>query len=518
MRLSLMLIHENLKSLESALKSPVLPGPYYKGIRILPQEPAPLDSDFLYVDLHNASSHYDGEVWTKISLASTQDPVVQAAENALIFPENVSITDIFNQLIDIFERFQNWESSIREALLEKQPLEDILNLCKMVTPELVYVTNLSMKMLAHSSPTIMNEISAIWQYQEKYGYMPMNIIKSLLDSGELDIINSYKDAFSFPTTTFNNPYTCRNIFCDHVMRAHIFIVSVYSKPLQTNKEIADVLGSLLIGYVKDNVDFFSATGLFHEHFFRDILNGKLTDSELIQQQLSAFGWNINDGYLLFVMEKENISEKTIRIFLHNLERGSYDCKTLELEQDLIVIFHVNGDNEKRNHYYKKIEELLNKLNCKGSISKRFSNLTDMNIYYRKAKTILSFCKTITASKNLYVEEEFGLYSFINAGLENHNAFEVCHPDIIALYEYDKQYSTDYLETLYQYLICDRNIVKAAKALFIHRNTMNYRMEKINSLIHYDEENPDVKSYILMSIYILKYVLKMQQPDTDKIYL
>lgn len=506
MNLSLQSIYENLHSITSVLKSPVLPGPFYKGVRVLPKVPACLDADFLYVDMHNVSDDYEKEGLKNISLVSTNNTT---SHDGIILQEEGSVTDIFNQLMEIFERFQHWENSIKEALLENKPLEDVLNLCRTVTPELVYVTNLSMKMLAHTSPTIMSEVSAIWRYQEKYGYMPMDIIKSLLDNKELDIINSYKRAFTFPTTTFNLPYTCRNIFCDHVMRAHIFIVSIYSKPLQTNKEIADVLGKLLVSYVKDNEEFFSTTGLFHEHFFRDILNGKLTNSILISQQLGAFGWNVNDGYHLLVMEKENISDETVRIFTHNLERKFHDCKALEQENDLIVIFHVNQNQNLPGQYYEDIEKILDKLHCQGAFSKRFSDLTEMKIYYRKTKVTISFCKTITINKNLYIDEEFGLYSFISAVLEHHNAYEICHTGIITLYEHDKQYSTNYVETLFQYLVCDRNIVKAAKALYIHRNTLNYRMERINSLIDYDEENPDVKSYMLMSIYVLKYIKKIK---------
>lgn len=514
MKLSLLLIYENLHSPEAILKTPVPSGPMYKGIRVLPETPKELDSKYLYVDLHQASIQYDQDVWTNISLVSVQNYATEAATNAIIIEKSCNIIDIFNQLMDIFDRFQNWENATRDALLSKQSIQDIINLCKIITPETVYITNLSLKMIAHTSPTIMSDISAIWNYQETYGYMPMNIVKALLDSGELDKIYSYKNAFTIPTTTFNLPYTCRNIFCDNVMRAHIFIVSIYSKPIQTNKEIAEILGKLLVGYVSDNVDFFSLSGQLHEHFFRDVLLGKLTDYLLIKQQLSSFSWNIDDGYLLFVMEKVDKPVETIRIFTHYLERSSYDCRSLEQDNDLIVVFHVERDFKKQHKIHDMVATQLEKLNCKGAFSKWFANFTDMKIYYQQSKVIISFCNNIPNAKNLLIEEEFGLYSFIKIGLENHNAFQVCHPGIITLYEYDKKNLTEYLETLFQYLICDRNIVKASKALFIHRNTMNYRMEKINSLIDFDEENPDIKSYVLMSIYILKYVLKMQHPDPD----
>ena len=517
MKLSLMLVYEQLDLTESILKTQINPGPSFEGVRVLPKEPKELNPEYLYVDIQDISANYKDDVWSRVTLVSLENHVTEAAFNAIVIKNNCNIFDVFNQIIEIFHRFQDWENAVKGALLKKQAIEEILNLCKMVTPETVYITNLSLKMIAHSTPTIMGDVSAIWNYQATYGYMPMNVVKSLIDSGELDKINSNRLAFTLPTKSFNLPYTCRNIFCDNVMRAHIFIVSIYSKPLQSNKEIADVLGELFTVYVRENVEFFSLTGLLHEHFFRDILLGRLTDHVLIRQQLSAFGWRVNDGYLLFVMEKENEKLEPFRMIAHYLERFGFDCKGIELDNDLVIVFHVERDQKKRQRIQDTLEGQLEKHNCKGTLGKWFANFTDMSVYYQQAKVIISFCRNMPNSKKLLVEEEFGLYGFIEAGLKNNNVFQVCHPDIITLYEFDKENGTECVETLFQYLICDRNVVKASKALYIHRNTMKYRLERMKTVVDFEAENSDVKIYLIMSIYILKYVLKMQLADPNDYY-
>ena len=76
----------------------------------------------------------------------------------------------------------------------------------------------------------MDDISANWNYQIKYGYMPMNIVRKLIDTGELAYMNKTREAFTYPTETFNLPYTCKNIFHGCQLLAHLFIVGVYSPP------------------------------------------------------------------------------------------------------------------------------------------------------------------------------------------------------------------------------------------------------------------------------------------------
>ena len=41
-------------------------------------------------------------------------------------------------------------------------------------------------------------------------------------------------------------------------------------------------------------------------------------------------------------------------------------------------------------------------------------------------------------RNLLFQEHVGLYGIVDASLERHDASELCHPDTIRLYEYDRQ--------------------------------------------------------------------------------
>ncbi len=52
------------------------------------------------------------------------------------------------------------------------------------------------------------------------------------------------------------------------------------------------------------------------------------------------------------------------------------------------------------------------------------------------------------------------------------------PILMRLAEHDKAKDTMYLETLYYYLICSRSLKKTCDALFTHRNTVLYRIRRI----------------------------------------
>ena len=79
----------------------------------------------------------------------------------------------------------------------------------------------------------------------------------------------------------------------------------------------------------------------------------------------------------------------------------------------------------------------------------------------------------------------------------------CHPDILALAEEDSKNHGDRLNTLCTYLNMERSLLNTAKALYIHRNTLVYRITKIIDSLHYDIEDVYCRDYMKMTFRILK---------------
>lgn len=79
----------------------------------------------------------------------------------------------------------------------------------------------------------------------------------------------------------------------------------------------------------------------------------------------------------------------------------------------------------------------------------------------------------------------------------------CHTNIRAVAAYDAEHDTPYLRTVFAYLSCGRSIHAAAKKLFVHHNTVNYRITKARELFDLDFTCVHtVVSYYLSCIILL----------------
>ena len=75
--------------------------------------------------------------------------------------------------------------------------------------------------------------------------------------------------------------------------------------------------------------------------------------------------------------------------------------------------------------------------------------------------------------------------------------------IVALTAYDARQQTSLVETLAAYFAHHGNLSRTAEALFLHRNTLLYRMERIAAIIGHDLDDPEVR-------LMLQVAFKVQQ--------
>ena len=78
----------------------------------------------------------------------------------------------------------------------------------------------------------------------------------------------------------------------------------------------------------------------------------------------------------------------------------------------------------------------------------------------------------------------------------------------ALLPLDEQ--TMLLETLYVYLESHCQISETAKRLFVHRNTVIYRLEKCSTLLKKDLKDPEVTIQLRLALRIRNHLMLEQE--------
>lgn len=120
----------------------------------------------------------------------------------------------------------------------------------------------------------------------------------------------------------------------------------------------------------------------------------------------------------------------------------------------------------------------------GSMCKELKKFKNSVYEAEKALTIIKACNRRDTVRNY---SELGIYRLffkIDDSEELKNMYMESLGDLI---EYDNKNGTDLLDTLEVYLMQGRNLRRTSEELYIHRNTLKYRISRIREILDIDLE-------------------------------
>ncbi|MGI9953082.1 PucR family transcriptional regulator ligand-binding domain-containing protein [Moorellaceae bacterium AZ2] len=141
---------------------------------------------------------------------------------------------------------------------------------------------------------------------------------------------------------------------------------------------------------------------------------------------------------------------------------------------------------------KEIGSVLGSLSALVGIGNQCGKLTDLHKSFSEALRTINIGKVLFGDNQCIHVADLGLYYYLPELLTNQNVTDYVNRAINKLKEYDAKKGTSLFETL-KVLLEEEDVTRAAERLFVHRNTLLYRKEKITKVLGID---PFVQPYKL----------------------
>ena len=178
-----------------------------------------------------------------------------------------------------------------------------------------------------------------------------------------------------------------------------------------------------------------------------------------------------------------------------------DKRILYLEQNehLIVFYPYCEKKQLKN----QLRSLLATEDVYIGIGDVCTNLMKYQNSYYQALRALRYLM-VTKEKQILFYDELGLLTLLDDVDNDHNIKQYIMDFLAPLQEYQTHHSIDLIETLNVYQECNFNVAKASQKLFIHRNTLLQRLEKIAMLLDVDLNNFNARREIMNVMNLKKY--------------
>ncbi len=279
--------------------------------------------------------------------------------------------------------------------------------------------------------------------------------------------------------------------------------------IESNKQLCDrdilflqAVTDVIAIAMKRNVQYMISETTSSDRLFTDILKGDLIDTESINERQKFIGTDVTrpKQVIVLTLPTSRMTEMALN-YIKGFFNNTFRSLACFLYQQHIVVIINNA--KLRKSQLDALNQFLTDTRMICGISRTFSSLTDLTRYYNQAMAAKNAIKNPSEKVKLY--DESRLHHMLDICDKNSNLRDLCHPGIFKLMAFDSDNGTDHVQLLQAHIMMLKKQGELAAYKHLHRNTLYYRLRKIEGIMGASLDNPEDFFSIYLSYKALEYL-------------
>lgn len=421
----------------------------------------------------------------------------QHCDTQMFVLHDASVMEAFHAILSIFEKYEAWEKTLDNILMDSADIHELLQMTAPLLMNDITVIDKDLRVIAAAS------------YRRNTNGQPEEIHHTApMDTMPLEFVRKYCSGYhnlKDKRTPFfaDEGCYCSNLFLEDQYWGN---VSLYPRlmPLRpSDPYIFDIFANVILKALRIHTVSLDRQSNVLEQLAWKLLEHGDVDYEKLSEYESACPDVSSGRFICLCVSTQRDPKRMSPDYLcQALRKQVPDLIVFQFEDYLAGIADFANTPAAYEHFEERLRESLRKLELQAGISNHFHHLQNIRSYYQQALCALELGMTATPEDCAYFFRDYALrYLMVNSS-GVFPAKYLCPIGLLALQRYDGASDVDYWKTLRCYLDAERNIAHASKALNIHRNTMKQRIERVESILEMDLDDPMSRLWLRMAMWLM----------------
>lgn len=420
-------------------------------------------------------------------------------------PEN--IIELFSIIQGIFLKDLGNDmtlSTLLRSLITGSGIKELIKLASKILNNPIILTTASYKVIAMAD----NGISfndPVWDDAKMYGYCSADSIARFVSEGVTERVHQSDHAFIIDEGLAKTiPRVLHKIVVKKKIVAYLGVFEVTHQFCSDDLKLIESLCEFIAIELKNEPISDLFTNIIYQSILVDLLNRSLTSPIVLKERLTSAKWHPDLLFRCISIRQREAHQKNYKqdYIFSQLSAQIRSGKVILYKQQMMVLLNYSR-REQMEEAVQTISSIIEPEIMIAGISPEFCELLKLAEYFNLAKKACEIGRTIGCpDSHLYFEKAIPYIMMSKLPFDKiHYYFE---PKYQTLIDYDQLHHTQFEQTLNAYLNCAGNISLAAKALFIHRNTMAQRMERLAQIADIDLKDGQLLFRCQLSSYLRKW--------------
>lgn len=424
---------------------------------------------------------------------------------ALVLPPGALPPMMLNELLRLFRRFNDIERLLMETMLVGSDAATVIDICSRFFQNPTLILNEALRVVALCESYKHDKADEAWRETEATGYISKSLLTAMNEAGLLHTLETSREVILVDLPDYPRRLVA-NVFSDGRRMISLCVDEVTSPLSSLQSALLMHLATMIGTYLQTNRRILGYQPVSFIDSVRALVRGEKADASDVKAFLRLRGWDAKDRYIVAAM-RANGRDRELGTDRFNLQTAAArfpDAVILEDAGDLIAVIHAAPDSDAASWGLDDaFEQHLQEVGVTCGISMPFADfflLHDECLLARAAIDISTKQGKLAGTQRF---RDHLMDYLLDVCAEKIDPICLCDPDMLALDVYDRHHHTDFAQSVAVYLETGSNYVKAAERLFIHRNTLVYRLNRACELVGMDLTDPGVAVRMVVSYRILQ---------------
>jgi hypothetical protein len=436
----------------------------------------------------------------------------RAGKGALLLVDGSSgYLAVFNAIQDIFERYIEWDESLREILNGSGGIKEMVDVSVPIFENPIGVIDQELRVVVATDilPSVGEGQKPRYSLRTKAGLPvtePAGVIRRIH-------AQNYTRRKPFLFVDKKLRCYCINLYVNNCYSGMLGLGNEYRPQTDADLVLFEYFSGLVLAAYRKLTTITGCKIVDLRNVFRSLMNGEVVSEIKVNRALTSSGQP--DQFICISIrptaDSSNIPAEYFCAQLENLLPGSI---VIPHESAIAGILSLNNCPRGVDGALSLLDEFLEELDFRAGVSNSFADLQNVKSYFTQAR-----CAIEIGSEVGWKEEERGKgvggggrhflfrdyalpYIITQAQKELAPRFLV-PPGLLRLKAHDSRASSEYWRTLRVYLDSSMNVTLTAKKLYLHRRSLYQRLRRIEKLLELDLKDPYDRLYLLFGIGVIE---------------
>lgn len=256
-----------------------------------------------------------------------------------------------------------------------------------------------------------------------------------------------------------------------------------------------------------------------EGFYDDLLQGKIASVNAVKSLAEIHGMNPLRNHICAIINTKDASREMLNEIINICMDVAMKCRRRVrsiVRENNVLMFIELEESESRYEPSMEVRGFLERLDlninstCKNlsyriGVSNVCTDFLTIGKSCLLAQDVLRISAKLPTTEGVFYFNDLISYHLLDSTLDRNRLRSFFDATLGSLRDYDKMNKTELMSTLESYFMANGNVSIASKAMFIHRNTFIYRIEKIKQILLNDLKDAEYNFNCQLALHISKII-------------